>query len=43
LSSIENKLTIEANIDTSLSENKNKRTDWVETIDGWIFNELLNK
>lgn len=40
LSSIENKLTIEANIDTSLSENKNKRNDWVETIDEWISNEL---
>ena len=40
LSSIENKLTIEANVDTSLSENKNKRTDWVETIDEWISNEL---
>jgi ribonuclease HI len=40
LSCIENKLTIEANVDTSLSENKNKRTDWVETIDEWISNEL---
>ena len=40
LESIEIKLTIEANIDTSLPENKNKRTDWVKTIDEWISNEL---
>ncbi len=43
LNSIENKiLTIEANVDTTIPENKTKRTEWVETINRWILSEMEN-
>ena len=40
LQSIENKITIEANIDTSVVENKNKRIEWVNTIDKVISSKI---
>ena len=43
LQSIENKITIEANIDTSVLENQNKRIEWINTIDNVISSKINNK
>ena len=43
LQSIENKITIEANIDTSVVENQNKRIEWINTIDNVISSKINNK
>ena len=42
LQSIENKITIEANVDTSVVENQNKRIEWVNIIDKVILNKITN-
>jgi deoxyadenosine/deoxycytidine kinase len=36
----ENKLTIEANIDTRIAENQSVREEWIKTIDHWMGNEI---
>ena len=42
LQSIENKITIDANIDTSIVENKNKRIEWINIIDKVISSKITN-
>ncbi len=43
LNGYDNKLIIESNIDTSISENSHIRTKWIGEIDDWIFKQINNE